>query len=181
MELLTNEPKPILVVELPDPRDSTIRRPKTLHARALPMRAAMEWLADAEQIEAGLNGAPAPKPVIRGGEQLKPFNKGDIPGAGFDTQPDALQALAAFVAAYDKTWPVEAIIEQATGPQLVNAFYALKELNDPLAVVRARQQAEQERGLRMFEMMAKAAPEAAARLVEQHSGVTSARSAESSE
>jgi hypothetical protein len=188
MELITNKPVQVMVLEIPD--DRGVLRQKPLYARAKPMRLAMEWLDEANVLEAALNGGPSPTPRVR---NAAPFVKGEEPGGTFDSTPDALQALAAFVAAYNPEWPVEAILDQATGPMIMNAFYTLKDMNDPLAVVRAKRQKSRDDGLRMFELMAKTnpeaagkmfdmvskiSPEAAAQLAAQYSEETSSQSAE---
>lgn len=126
-------------------QDGEVRRPKKLFARALPMRPAMAWLKEAGALEAQLN------------------------------TDEGVLALAEFIAGYDPAWPAEAILERCSGPQVMEAFYALKDMNDPLAVARKRAAEEQGRGLRMIEALGKANPDGLAALVDRASSNASAK------
>lgn len=155
---VANLPIEIMRVPVQDPSMLQVRHEKALKAAALPMRRAVEWMAGAAELDARLAAADA--------------GKGDAQAA--------LQAVLEYVLAYDPAWPAEAVREHASGPQIVNAFYLLRELNDPFAVAKSKKREEEERGLRMFEALAKAGNPAVNSLIEKHLREASADSEKSS-
>ena len=159
MERLLNTPVEVLRVPVPDARDKGVMRETKLTAAALPMRRAMEWLEEAKRMDARIAAADS----------------------GNEDPVKVLADVAEFVAAYNPNWPADAICENATAVQIVEALYLLRELNDPFAVAKARKQAEEDRGLRMFEALAKANPQAVQGLIDKHSQLASADSQKSSE
>lgn len=143
---------PIEIMRVDVP-DGSVQRPRALKAQALPMGPALEWLKAAEALDKRLT----------------------------KQEPGVLLDVLDFVCAYSSDWPSDAIRTNAAPAQIVNAFYLLKELNDPFAVAKQRKTEETERGLRMLEVLGKGGGgEMLTGLIEKHLKEASADSEKSS-
>ena len=108
-------------------KDGALTREKHIKAQALPMTLAMAWTEEADKLSAALLSASGP------GERVK-----------------AMEAMLDAVCDYDKAFPAQDIRDNASAVQVATAFEVLRELNDPLAVAREKQQAEQNRNMELL-------------------------------
>lgn len=143
MKQLTNTPMSIMCIPV---KDGAITRDRHIKAQALPMTLAMQWTEDADALSVALLSAATP------GDRAKAMDK-----------------ILDVVATYAADFPADAIRENASAVQVISAFEVLRELNDPLAVAREKQQAEMDKNMDNLRLMQKIAPEKVANLIETQS------------
>lgn len=139
MKVIANTPVSIMRVPV---SDGTVTREKDVKASALPMSRALQWMDEAETIGKALLSAATP-----------------------DERAEAMSSILDVVCGYSDGFPVDAIRENASAVQVVSAFEMLKEINDPLAVARAKQEAEQEKSLAMLSKLPQSVMEG---LIQKH-------------
>ena len=140
MRNLTNAPVEIMRIPV---TDGTVKRDKPIKATALPMLAAMEWTEEADMLSASLLSAK--------------------------TQAERVEAITAIlecVCDYDETFPAADIRSAASAQQVSTAFEILRELNDPLAVAREKQEAKMTKDLALLEKLG--GPDKMKELIEKH-------------
>lgn len=150
---VANTPIDVLAVAVPDSQHANVTHQKRLKAAALPMGRAMAWMKEAEALEKRL----------------------------LAQEDGVLDDVLDFVCEYSPDWPADSIRVNAAPAQIVNAFYLLKELNDPFAVAKQKREEATERGLRMLEALGKTGSSSINSLIDKHLKEASADSAKSLE
>jgi hypothetical protein len=143
MKQLTNTPVSVMCIPV---KDGAVTRDKHIKAQALPMALAMQWTEDADALSAALLSAA--------------------------TGPDRAKAMGGIldaVATYAADFPAQDIRDNASAVQVISAFEVLRELNDPLAVAREKQQAEMDKNMENLRTLQKIAPEKVQNLIEMQS------------
>lgn len=155
MKQLTNTPVSIMCIPV---KDGVITRDKHIKAQALPMALAMQWTEDADALSLALLSATTAA-----------------------ARTEAMEKILDAVATYSSDFPTEAIRENASAVQVISAFELLRELNDPLAVAKEKQQAEMDKNMDNLRTLQKIAPDKVASLIETQSLKTPSQSAKSLE